>query len=65
MLLLLLLLLPLIGIFSIFGSDLFDSINAELLAVVPVVVYSDAKASNDQIIKENKGKAGVYLIFFC
>jgi hypothetical protein len=99
MLLLLLLLLPLIGIFSIFGwSDLFDSINAELLAVVPfdsfganlalsvpslksenspntphnnaapiipVKVYPDAAACKEQILKENKGKSGVYLIFFC
>ena len=28
-------------------------------------VYSDAAASKDQIIKDNRGKSGVYLIFFC
>jgi hypothetical protein len=28
-------------------------------------VYPDAAAAKDQILKDNKGKAGVYLIFFC
>ena len=33
--------------------------------IIPVKVYSDAAASKEQILKENKGKSGVYLIFFC
>jgi predicted neutral ceramidase superfamily lipid hydrolase len=33
--------------------------------ITPVVVYPNAEASKSQIIKENKGKSGVYLIFFC
>ena len=33
--------------------------------VTPVVVYPNAEASKSQIIKDNKGKSGVYLIFFC
>jgi hypothetical protein len=65
MLLLLLLLLPLIGIFSIFGSELFSQDVIILSVVVPVAVYPDAAAAKEQILKDNKGKAGVYLIFFC
>jgi ACR3 family arsenite efflux pump ArsB len=60
LLLLLLLLLPLIGIFLNLGPELFHSIDSVLLVVVPLVVYSDAKASKDQIIKDNRGKSGVY-----
>jgi hypothetical protein len=33
--------------------------------ITPAVVYPDAFASKSQILKDNKGKAGVYLIFFC
>ncbi len=60
MLLLLYLLLSFIGIFSIFGLDLFYPINAELLALGFAAVYSDVEASKDKIIKENRGKAGIY-----
>jgi group I intron endonuclease len=31
---------------------------------VPARIYEDAAALKDQIISDNKGKAGVYLIFF-
>ena len=33
--------------------------------ITPAAVYPDAWASKDQILKDNKGKSGVYLIFFC
>jgi hypothetical protein len=33
--------------------------------ITPVAVYLDAAACKEQILKENKGKSGVYLIFFC
>jgi hypothetical protein len=33
--------------------------------IVPQKVYEDAAAYKEQIIKDNRGKSGVYLIFFC
>jgi hypothetical protein len=33
--------------------------------IVPVAFYPDAAVLKSKIIKDNKGKAGVYLIFFC
>jgi len=34
------------------------------LAITPIVSYSNADTSKLQIIKEIKGKSGIYLIFF-
>jgi hypothetical protein len=33
--------------------------------ITPAAFYPNAEASKSQIIKDNKGKSGVYLIFFC
>jgi hypothetical protein len=33
--------------------------------IISTAVYSNAELQKSQILKENKGKAGVYLIFFC
>jgi hypothetical protein len=49
------------------SSDATNSSNTlnKILPVAPERFYEDAAASKDQIIKDNRGKAGVYLIFFC
>jgi hypothetical protein len=33
--------------------------------ITPVAVYPDAAAFKSKILKDNKGKSGIYLIFFC
>jgi hypothetical protein len=50
------------AVFYIYGDVSVDSYHC-LLSVVPVKIYANTDLNKLQILKENKGKSGIYLIF--
>jgi group I intron endonuclease len=49
-----------IGVIILLFSESFVNSDPVLLAVTPIVVYSNADLAKQSIIKENKGKSGIY-----
>jgi len=41
-------------------NNLFHTIDSGLLAVIPIVVYATPDIQKELILKENKGKGGIY-----
>lgn len=52
--------LMLFGLIYLVGHSLFINTEYVFLSVVPVVIYSDLKVDKKTILKDNKGKSGVY-----
>jgi hypothetical protein len=50
----------LFGLIYLVGHSLFINTEDVFLSVVPVVIYSDLKVDKKTILKDNKGKSGVY-----
>jgi len=50
----------LFGLIYLVGHSLFINTEYVFLSVVPVVIYSDLKVDKKIILKNNKGKSGVY-----
>jgi hypothetical protein len=52
--------IDIIGVIILFFSESFVNSDSVLLAVTPIVVYSNADTQKFEILKENRGKSGVY-----